>query len=222
LNGTVSNLPKVRHSPPRHAGLNPKQRAFVHEYLKCLVATDAARAAGYKTNGGNLLKHPKIAAAIQAAMDKRAQRTEITQDRVLLELARIGFSDIRTIFDEDGHLKPPHEYDDHTAACIASIEVVERPGTDQFGRPVLEYVHKIRLVDKSPALALICRHLGMLNDKIDLTARLQKAYETAPDQQLLARVKTLLLRAGSEPQVLDGTTGVPVPAGEQAPPPETP
>jgi phage terminase small subunit len=68
--------------------VTPKQEAFVAEYLKDLNATQAAIRAGYSGKtaysiGEENLKKPEIAAAVQEAMDKRAERTEITQDYVL-------------------------------------------------------------------------------------------------------------------------------------------
>ena len=80
--------------------LTPKQRAFVREYLIDLNATQAAIRAGYSEKAArsvaaeNLTK-PNIASAIDAAMKLRAERTDITADRVLKELAKIGFADIR-------------------------------------------------------------------------------------------------------------------------------
>lgn len=68
--------------------LTAKQQAFVREYLVDLNATQAAIRAGYSAKtagqiGGENLEKPEIAAAIQAAMDARAERTEITADYVL-------------------------------------------------------------------------------------------------------------------------------------------
>jgi len=80
--------------------LTDKQQRFVKEYLVDLNATQAAIRAGYsqKTAGSigeENLRKPEIAAAIQEAMEARSRRTEITADRVLQELAKIGFADIR-------------------------------------------------------------------------------------------------------------------------------
>ena len=68
--------------------LTPRQHRFVLEYLVDLNATQAAIRAGYSaktaySQGQRLLKNVEVAAAIQAGMDKRAKRTEITQDYVL-------------------------------------------------------------------------------------------------------------------------------------------
>jgi len=180
-----------------------QQTRFVAEYLKCLDATQAARAADYSPKhaasiGCNLLKLPHVAAAIRKAMDARAKRTEIAQDRVLKELARVAFSDVRATFDEAGHPRNPTELDDDTAAAVASVEVVERRAVDAQGRSSIDYVHKIKLTEKPAALALLCRHLGLLNDKLDLTGRTLSAYETAPDAVLIRRLEELLLKAKVE------------------------
>lgn len=68
--------------------LTAKQQMFVKEYLVDLNATQAAIRAGYSAKtarqiGDENLSKPDIAAAIQEAMDKRSERTEITADYVL-------------------------------------------------------------------------------------------------------------------------------------------
>lgn len=149
--------------------LTAKQAAFVKEYLVDLNQTQAAIRAGFsertaRTKASQLMDLPHVKAAIEAEMGKREERTEVTQDRVLQELARIGFSDIRKIFNENGNLKHPGEWDDETAAFVSSVEVVVRkvPGEEDE----VEHIHKVKLWDKNSALEKIARHLGMLNDKM--------------------------------------------------------
>ena len=82
--------------------LTAKQALFVQEYLVDLNATQAAIRAGYSAKTGNTtaseyLARPRIAAAIAEEFAKRSARLEIDQDRVMLELARIGFSDLRDL-----------------------------------------------------------------------------------------------------------------------------
>lgn len=81
-------------------GLTARNEAFVHHYLESLNATQAAIKAGYSAEtagsiGSRLLKNVKVAAAIAQGMALRSMRTEFTQDQVLRELGRIGFSDMR-------------------------------------------------------------------------------------------------------------------------------
>ncbi len=71
--------------------LTHKQRAFVQEYLVDLNATQAAIRAGYSPKTANViacetLTKPYVAEAIQQALDKRAERTEVSQDWVLQQL----------------------------------------------------------------------------------------------------------------------------------------
>jgi phage terminase small subunit len=165
----------------RIMALTPKQQAFVREYLIDLNATQAYLRAGFKVKPTSarvqacrLLADPNIASAIEAAMGERAKRTEITQDRVLQELARIAFFDLRTLYREDGSLKAMHELDDEAAAVLAGVDVVETKGNAAIGgedgiRHVAEYVKKVKIPDKVAALGLAMRHLGMLKDKTELT-----------------------------------------------------
>ncbi len=81
-----------------NAKLTPRQAAFVREYLVDLSATSAAARAGYSaktahSSGPRLLANVGVAAAIAAAQAKRAAKVEITAEKVLGELAGIGFAE---------------------------------------------------------------------------------------------------------------------------------
>lgn len=174
---------------PKVNGLSPKQARFVEEYLLDLNATQAAIRAGYKPDcaqrmGSENLSKPLVAAAIQAQMEARSQRTEISQDRVLAEYAKLAFLDPRKFYDDKGCLIPIHELPDDAAACIAGMDVVtERAGKDADGAPEFATVRKIKLVDKKGALDSVARHLGMFNDKINLSGSLeQRVREMTPEE----------------------------------------
>ncbi|HEK1684097.1 TPA: terminase small subunit [Pseudomonas putida] len=155
--------------------LTAKQQRFVDEYLIDLNATQAAIRAGFSAKtarqaGNRLLTNVDIQQAIQAGMEARSGRVAITQDMVLRELAKIGFSDIRkvvrwgetTVRMVDGEeesaedMVPYHglalidstEIDDDTAGAIAEVSQ---------GKEGL----KVKLHDKKGALVDIGRHLGM-------------------------------------------------------------
>lgn len=153
--------------------LTQKQSRFVDEYLIDLNATQAAIRAGYSTNradamGYENLRKPEIAAAVQAAMKARAQRTEVTQDRVLAEFAKLAFLDPRRFYDENGAIIPIHLLPEDVAAALSGMDVVvERDGVDAEGNPKFNDVKKIKFVDKKGALDSCARHLGMFTDKIE-------------------------------------------------------
>jgi len=58
-----------------------------------------------------LLADPKVAAWVAEIRAKVAERTEITLETVLREVACLAFSDRRALFRENGSLKAPHELD---------------------------------------------------------------------------------------------------------------
>lgn len=154
--------------------LTPKQQRFVDEYLVDLNATQAAIRAGYsekgaEVRGSELLRVRKVAEAIAEGKQKRADRLEITQDRVLQELARIAFFDPRKLFTAAGNPIDIADLDDETAAVIAGLDiVVER--TDE-GRDGFSSVRKYKIADKLGALQAAMRHLGMFKDKVEVTGK---------------------------------------------------
>lgn len=155
-------------------GLTEKEAKFALEYLVDLNKTKAYQRAypdaSYETamaNSSKIFKKPAVAKAIQEEMDARARRTLVTADRVVHELAKIGFADIRNIFSDSGGLRKPEHIDNDTAAAISSIEVVTKPSgeTDEDGNPMMENVHKIKMSDKRGALELLGKHLVLFTDK---------------------------------------------------------
>ena len=152
--------------------LTAKQQRFVDEYLIDLNATQAAIRAGYseKTAGSigeENLKKPDIAAAVQKAMDARSQEVKIDANKVLSEIGKLAFADIRKIFDGSGRLLPVHQLPDEIAASVSSIEVVTSrvPG----GEPAeVEHTAKIKFWDKRGSLELLGRHLKLFTDKLDV------------------------------------------------------
>lgn len=194
--------------------LTPQQQKFVEEYLVDLNGTRAAIRAGYAeksafVHASRLLRNAKVADAIDAAMQARGERTKIDQDRVVKELARVAFSDIRGIAEWDGERLryiDSEALDDEAAAAIQ--EITDKTTTTRSGRGSDATVTdrrevKIKLYDKMRALELVGRHLGMFKDA-----------ERETSSQVLAQAIALMLR--QEPLALDAIVaqlGAPKEAG---------
>lgn len=155
--------------------LTPKQAMFVAEYLIDGNATRAAIAAGFAENsahvtGARLLKSPKVAAAIAAGQARRAQKLEISAERVLAELAKLAFYDPRDLFDERGRMKPMTELDDITRAAIAGLDTETREiqGEGPTQRTV---VKKVKLADKGLNLERLGRYLKLFTDRVEHDGR---------------------------------------------------
>lgn len=150
--------------------MTPKQRWFIDEGLVDLDATQAAIRARYSARTARLiatenLTKPVVAAAIAQAQAERAERTEVTQDRVLREVAALALLGPAALYDRDGVLLPIHEMPLAACVCIAGIDGGEE--RDSEGN-LMGTVRKLKLTDKLGALSLLAHHLGRLNDKLPL------------------------------------------------------
>ena len=160
--------------------LDSRERVFVGYYLESLNAKDAAEKAGYSKGTAATIastwvsdpkKKPRVYKAIEEAMKKREHRTEVKQDRVLLELSRIGFASIKDAFDENNNLKEIKDLDDDVAAAISSIEIEDLFDGRGADRTHIGYTKKIKFWNKNDALNTIAKHLGMLKEKMELTGK---------------------------------------------------
>lgn len=80
--------------------MTDKQKKFIDEYLVDLNATQAAIRAGYSPKTANeqgAQNLVKLSIPIAQAMAEQSKRTGINADRVLRELARMGFADSEQI-----------------------------------------------------------------------------------------------------------------------------
>lgn len=185
--------------------MTPKQERFVEEYLIDLNATQAAIRAGYSEKtadqqGHQLLKKASVAAAIEKARAEQSKRTQVTADMVVRELARVGFSDVRKLLTDSDTLRPISTLDDETAAAVASVEIVAKPGgVDEDGNRMVEHVHKIKLWDKNSALEKLGKHLGMFTERVEHSGPDGGPIETRDMSDLeFARKMAFLLRKGAE------------------------
>lgn len=156
--------------------LTAKQKRFIEEYLIDLNATQAAIRAGYSKKtaaavGAENLRKPHIAAEIQRRMAKRQERTEVTQDRVIKELARLAFANAadfvtvekREVDAGDGN---SIAVDCATVKHTSDLTVDQQAaiaGIKQGANGV-----ELKLCDKLKALELLGRHMGMFTDKLDV------------------------------------------------------
>lgn len=146
--------------------MTEKQKIFADEYLIDLNATRAYRKAypnckkdsSADAAARKLLGNTRIKKYISDRMNERQKRTEVTQDRVLQELAYIAFArvtDYATVKDDIVKIKNTDELTEEQIRAISGIK------EGKFGI-------ELKLNDKEKALELIGRHLGMWNDKLDI------------------------------------------------------
>ena len=182
------------------AKMTERQKRFCNEYLIDLNVTQAAIRAGYTPKYANkkayeLLDKLEIKEYLDKKMKDREQRTEITQDKVVNELAAIAFSNASDFFkvvdktvtvggsivlDDEGN---PRTYKD--------VEFVNTDKLSEANKKVISSIKQgsngleIKLNDKLKALELLGKHLGMFRDKIELSGNINNPYEGLTTEQLL-------------------------------------
>ncbi len=154
--------------------LNSKQQRFVDEYLIDLNATQAAIRAGYSkqtaySQGQRLLKHVEIAPLIASRKQAHADKLDITAERVLRELALIGFANMADYMRVGPDGDPYLDFSAITrdqAAALTEVTVEDfKDGRGEDAREVRKV--KFKLADKRGALVDLGRHLKLFVDVVE-------------------------------------------------------
>lgn len=184
--------------------LTEKQKIFVNEYLVDLNATRAYKVAypnvkkddTAAVNGNRLLRNAKVKEYLDERMREREKRTEITQDKVLEELAAIAFSNgskyakviEETVYDENGEVLLDSD------GNIVKQKVVDLVLTDELSETDKKAIASIKkgrngieisTCDKVRALELLGKHLGMFKEKVEVSGNINNPYEELTTEQLL-------------------------------------
>lgn len=186
--------------------ITEKQKRFADEWLVDLNGTRAYKVAypsvkkdeTAKAAASRLLTNVNVKAYIQERQKEREKRTEITQDRVLHELALIAFakaSDYARVVEKDamvevdGNMVPVLDEDGNqvkyrTAEPILTDELTEdqkkaiaviKKGRDGF---------EIKPYSKIQALELLGKHLGMFTEKVEVKNTTPNAFEGLTTEEL--------------------------------------
>lgn len=185
--------------------LTAKQQRFCDEYLIDLNATQAAIRAGYsektaQMQSSRLLSNVMVQHYLQKRKQERVERTEITQDMVLYELANIAFSnaaDYAAVVEKDamteveGNMIPVLDAEGKPVKYRTVEPVLTKDLTEQQKR-ALAVIKKgrdgfeIKPHDKVRALELLGKHLGMWEEKVIVENHNKSPYDELSVEELKA------------------------------------
>ena len=142
---------------------------FVHELAADneFKSVNAAKKAGYKNpsqDANRLLNDQNVIAAIGKILQARIDRSEITADQVLKHLVNALYLDPLECFNNNGTLKELCLIPEDVRRCIKKLRA--KSFTDDEGCVITTV--EIDFIDKDNCMALVMRHMGMLNEKISI------------------------------------------------------
>ena len=133
---------------------------------KATIATQACKMA----------KKPAIQARVAELRATLTERNMLTAEQVLLELGRIAFDDIRNYLDFSTE-KTVVEYDDGTPIYDYRT-IVNMKNSDQIDTRNISEIQiapngafKFKLYPKDQALIQLGKHLGLFNEKVEITGK---------------------------------------------------
>ena len=181
-------------------GLQRQQRAFADAYLLDPErnAKAAYVAAGYKARGNaaevnaaRLLSHSKVAAYVamrEAKTRAKAEKShDVTQERLLTELAGIAYADPAEMYDEDGKLLHIKDMPERIRRAIASVEYSDSGA-------------KIKLWPKTQGADMLAKHLNLYEKHQKASAAVVR---DVSDTEIARRIAFALLQGTQQNEQTD-------------------
>lgn len=142
--------------------MTAKDKTFAEEYLIDLNAYAAAIRAGYAPgtarNAAAWIREddpekPDVKKMVDRLKAERSRRTGVTADRVVMELAKVAFANAGDVIDfETGKVRADAARDDKAAIQSVTVKKGEQ--------------YEVKMADKTRALEMLGRHLGMFEDNV--------------------------------------------------------
>ena len=154
----------------KNGRLTAKQERFCREYMIDCNGTQAAIRAGYseptaQEQSSRLLSNVMVQQRVAELQKRVANKLEITAEKVLQELARVGFASIADYlsFGSDGvKLRSSDELTPEELAAVHEVQEIQGAG----GNTTIRF----KLHDKLSALEKIGKHLKLFTDKHEVDA----------------------------------------------------
>ncbi|MDH5602153.1 MAG: terminase small subunit [Gammaproteobacteria bacterium] len=159
-------------------GLSDKQQVFCDLYRasddpeilgnakRCYQLAYGCKPESAEHNGPRLLKDENVAQYLEMKRTAAMKEADITEARIVEELACMAFLDPGEYYEEDGSLKKIHEMPERARRALQgleSTEVILGSGEDAS----VAINKKVKYSDKKPSLELLMKWKGMLKEKVE-------------------------------------------------------
>lgn len=161
-------------------GLTEKQQTFCDLYRasedpdirgnakRCyMIAYDATENSA-ESNGPRLInKDDHVIEYLKNKTRQVMDKIDITEERILQEIACTAFLDPADFYDDDGQLLHIQSMPEHARRVLAGMEVTVEYSGKGDNRKESGYTSKIKYSDKKSSLELLMKYKGMLTDKVE-------------------------------------------------------
>lgn len=151
---------------------NARHERFAQAIAEGKTAIEAHEIAGFKPDDGNaskLARKPDVVKRVQEITGAAAERVGVTVERVIAELALLGFSNMQDYMRAGADGDPYLDFSGLTreqAAALVEVTVEDfKDGRGEQARDVRKV--KFKLADKRAALVDIGKHLGMFKEHVE-------------------------------------------------------
>lgn len=97
-------------------------------------------------------------------------RGEWATERLLQELRRLAFVDIRSAFTPQGTIKPMDQWPDELGSAVQSVDVEELFAGRGAEKEHIGQSKKIKFWDKNKSIETLCKTMQMFQDRVEITA----------------------------------------------------
>ena len=119
-------------------------------------------------NGPRMFKNPNVVAYLNSKAAKAMEAADITEQRIVEELANIAFLDPSDFFDDKGSLMPIHSMPERARRALAGLESFEEYEGKGEDRETVGMTRKIKFTDKKGTLEMLMRYLGLFKHDLKI------------------------------------------------------
>jgi len=161
---------------PKTLKRQSREQLFCAEYVKDLNGTRAAIAAGYgkksaRAAASRLLTKHYIKARVAQLTEKHAGKLDLSAEKVLAELSRLGFSNMLDYMrvNEDGAFDLDFSKLTREQAAAIQEYTVDATGGTGDGERKRVMRTRFKLVSKIDALVALGKYLKLFTDKVEVS-----------------------------------------------------
>lgn len=191
--GTTCDLDAVLTKGSKPKPLEPKEEAFVREYVIDLNGARAARRAGYspvnaRCTASDLLAKANIRQAVEDALGKAVAKSQLNVQAIIdTILAHIDFDPGDLVDPETGQFIPVEDLPERTRKAVLKWEILLK--NVEAGDKHIDRVLKIQHEAKLGWVELGAKYLGMLVEKVEVVNHEKNLAALEAGRQRVAAMK---------------------------------